>query len=82
MRTSWPQPVTALSGSLFSNTSCMNREIYGHFKMSADIPLGWIAQSVESLTQEPEVPGLIPGPHSHILSFSHSADSRNAIVSY
>ena len=50
--------------------------------MSADTPLGWIAQSVESLTQEPEVPGLIPGPPSYILSFSHSADSRNAIVSY
>ena len=38
-----------------------------------------IAQSVAHLTQDPEVPGSIPGPHAFI---SPSADSRRAVISY
>ena len=39
-----------------------------------------VAQSVARLTQEPEVPALIPGPATHF-RFS-SADPRRAVVSY
>ena len=41
---------------------------------------GRVAQSVALLTQEPEVPGSIPGPATTFVS--PSADSRRAIVSY
>ena len=41
---------------------------------------GRIAQSVAHLTQEPEVPGSIPGPVTYFRS--PSADSRRAVVSY
>ena len=40
---------------------------------------GRVAQSVARLTQEPEVPGSIPGPATY---FRFSADSRRAVVSY
>ena len=41
---------------------------------------GCIAQSVAHLTQEPEVPGSIPGPATYFVS--PSADSRRAVFSY
>ena len=42
---------------------------------------GRVAQSVARLTQEPEVPGSIPGPTTYF-RFTPSADSRMAVVSY
>ena len=42
---------------------------------------GRVVQSVAHLTQEPEVPGSIPGPATYF-RFSSSADSRGAAVSY
>ena len=42
--------------------------------------MGCVAQSVACLTQEPKVPGSIPGPAKYF-HFSF-ADSRRAIVSY
>ena len=41
---------------------------------------GRVAQSVARLTQEPEVPGSIPGPATYFLS--PSAVSGRAVVSY
>ena len=41
---------------------------------------GRVAQSVARLTEEPEVPGSIPGPATYF-RFS-SADSRRAVVNY
>ena len=41
---------------------------------------GRVAQSVARLTQEPEVPGSIPGPATYFPLLS--ADSRRAVFSY
>ena len=45
--------------------------------------LSWVssAKSVARLAQEPEVPGLIPGPRPHTF-VSPSACSRRTVVSY
>ena len=40
-----------------------------------------VAQSTARLTQEPEIPGSIPGPVT-CFCFSSSADSGRAVVSY
>ena len=50
------------------------------YKLSAFVLPGRVAQSVASLTYEPEVPGSIPGPATH-LRFPF-ADSRRTVFSY
>ena len=42
--------------------------------------LGRVVQPVVRLTEEPEVPGSIPGPATYFLS--PSTDSRRAVFSY